>query len=192
MKLPENIDLTKDKEVAWVGAHGYKKMIRFWFYEILYEDIVKQFDYYLRLDTDSFIHSPILEDPFEFMNFNNKSYAYRLITDEMPFVIEGLMDFVDNYIKSHETLAKTNNLYIPGPDKRKDYGCPQFYNNFEIVDIKRFKTPQMEEFFKAVDDTKRIFTHRWGDAPLRYIQTGKKKSGSSAILYMSIEITEKP
>ncbi len=44
--------------------------------------VLEKYDYYMRLDTDSFIHSEIKFNPFEFMKQNGYKYAYRYIRDE--------------------------------------------------------------------------------------------------------------
>eukprot|EP00906_Rhabdomonas_costata_P021050 RCo030598 len=46
---------------------NYSLMIEFWFSGILHLNATKSFDYYLRLDTDSMLHSDFPVDPFQLM-----------------------------------------------------------------------------------------------------------------------------
>ncbi|EPZ32371.1 nucleotide-diphospho-sugar transferase [Rozella allomycis CSF55] len=170
-KFPSNFNPEVDKEVIWPGVIGYKLMIRFWFYEVF--NLMSNYDFYMRMDTDSFIHSKITYDPFKVMEKKGYTYAYRYITEDASPVCEGMLDFIDKYAKEHDTLASVNNLYsfIPAPEKRRDYLPQMFYNNFEIAKIDRFLSKDILEFKNEVDKTKRIFTHRWGDAPLRFYES---------------------
>lgn len=58
-----------------------------------------------------------------------------------------------------------NQYNFSGSDERKMY-----YNNFEVVDVQQFIRPRMLEFVEHVDETMEIYKHRWGDAPLRFMQ----------------------
>jgi alpha 1,2-mannosyltransferase len=46
---------------------------------------------------------------------------------------------------------------------------PNFWNNFEVVDLSFMRRKEVVDFIEAVDESKGIFLYRWGDAPLRYI-----------------------
>jgi hypothetical protein len=46
---------------------------------------------------------------------------------------------------------------------------PNYWNNFEIVDLSFMRRKEVLDFIQAVDESRGIFLYRWGDAPLRYI-----------------------
>jgi len=170
-KTPAHYDREKNPPVVWPSNHlGYQIMIRFWLKELFFLPVMQNYRYFMRFDTDSFIHTPINFDPFLVMKENNYTYGYRTIFKDEAYVTVGMYDFLEAYERTHKTLAKRNKLDIPPPGEKRNKGTPMMYNNFEIVDIKRFKQPDIMEFVNAVDATNMIMTHRWGDAPLRYFE----------------------
>jgi mannosyltransferase len=46
---------------------------------------------------------------------------------------------------------------------------PNYWNNFEVVDLSFMRRKSVVEFIDAVDRSQGVFLYRWGDAPLRYI-----------------------
>jgi len=70
-------------------------------------------------------------------------------------------------------IAK-NNITARNPDMLADVfnrtlDIPNFWNNFEVVDLSFMQRKEVLDFIQAVDESKGIFLYRWGDAPLRYI-----------------------
>ena len=170
-KLPATYDQTKDPPKVWLQDFpGYHLMIRFWFKQVFSLPILADSRYYLRLDTDSFIQSPLEEDPFWTMYENGYTYAWRAIDVEKAFVTVGMAEFMTKYNASHVTNSVTNGLELPQREHWDYYEPPMMYNNFEIVDLQRFRAKDMLDFVAAVDATNYILTRRWGDAPLRYFQ----------------------
>jgi lipopolysaccharide biosynthesis glycosyltransferase len=66
--------INKDKIAP--GSIGYKHMCRFFAGELFKNDIIKKYEWYWRLDSDSFIHSKIKYDIFNFFDTNNYVYGY--------------------------------------------------------------------------------------------------------------------
>ena len=70
---------TKIKEainLPWGNRIEYKNMCRFWAGEVFKDLIVNEYDYYLRLDCDSFITSPVGYNLFSDIDNSNKICAY--------------------------------------------------------------------------------------------------------------------
>jgi hypothetical protein len=51
----------------------------------------------------------------------------------------------------------------------KTIEIPNYWNNFEIVDLSFMQRKEVVDFIQAIDESRGIFVYRWGDAPLRYI-----------------------
>lgn len=132
---------------------GYRHMCRFFSGEVYKHKAIQEYDYYLRLDTDSFIHTPLNYDIFEWAKVNDCYYGYvaPAVQKDNPKVIEGLWDYV-------------NDLYpndIP-------VGL-MFYTNFELGKVKWFLTSPYMEFYNSLDETGGFYTKRWGDAPVKFL-----------------------
>jgi alpha 1,2-mannosyltransferase len=148
---PPHIDTSQFDQWALSHSHsiGYRNMCRF-FSLGLYPRL-EGFDYYMRLDDDSFIHSKMEEDPFEVMRAGNKVYAWRATRPESKSAVRGLKPF----LRVH--------------DKR--FGAYQwdrkiFYNNFHIAKPSLWLTSPCKEALEAIEKNGGIYTKRWGDAPI--------------------------
>lgn len=112
------------------------------------------YDYYLRLDDDSYLHGSFQENPFEKMQKENKSYGYCLEIKEAPHVIQGLFPFIKEQIETEYSFEEPYWIY---------------YNNFEIVNLKRYYSGQIKEITQKIHESGGIYHWRWGDAPIRTI-----------------------
>lgn len=161
--LPSHYNATSDPPMVSVPKFpGYHLMIRFWFRQVFQVPLLKQAKYYMRLDTDSFIMTEMKLDPFSVMAAKGYAYSYRSITQDMASVTTGMAPFMLQYIKTHPNMAAKNKLQIP-EDSDDTFTPPAMNNNFEIVDLERFRRPDMLEFVEPVDKTNYIMTRRWGD-----------------------------
>eukprot|EP01135_Chromosphaera_perkinsii_P009464 Nk52_evm7s1763 gene=Nk52_evmTU7s1763 len=150
---------------------GYNHMIRFWFKLVFDHPLVRQLDYYLRLDTDSLILSEISGNLFDLGE--EVKYAYVAIETDALFVTRGMDDEIDIFVSSHpEALQqmKENNFELPSKEDRDRHEPLLVYNNFEICHVPTFRSPRFVEFVNHIDATHQIYLSRWGDAPLRHFQ----------------------
>eukprot|EP01084_Bolivina_argentea_P012310 23065_1 len=88
------------------GTFGYYHMCRFWL-AIHKLNHMKQFDYYMRLDTDSICHKYIL-DYFQYLSNNNIYYLYNHKTFDAWHVTENLFNETIQYIQ----INNIKNKYI--------------------------------------------------------------------------------
>jgi alpha 1,2-mannosyltransferase len=140
--------------VAWGHpgfSIGYRHMCRFFSGHMYEYDILHKYDYYLRLDTDSYITTKIPYDIFELAKQNEIYYGFIKIEDDNPKVVEGLWETVDQYIP--------NDL----PENL------MFYTNFELGKVSWFLTSEYMKFYNYLDKTGGFYTKRWGDAPVKFL-----------------------
>jgi hypothetical protein len=132
---------------------GYRHMCRFFSGEIYKHDVFKNYDYYLRLDTDSFLLTPLNYDIFKWAIENECYYGYiaPAVQKDNPKVIEGLWETVNKIIP--------NNI---------EEGL-MYYTNFELGKTSWFTQNEYMEFYDHLDKTGGFFTKRWGDAPIKYL-----------------------
>ena len=142
---------------------GYMHMCRFFANAIFYHPALAEYEYYCRLDTDSFILSPVTENMFEQVKAFNIYYGFinDSLHDNVAFT-RGLWPLAQKFITD-------NNI----PVRRKLYSEIRegrvFYTNFEICYIPWFKQGIWPDFFKAIDLDGGIYRYRWGDHTIRYI-----------------------
>jgi len=139
-------------------------MCRFFANEIFKQPILDNFEYYCRLDTDSFILSSVSSNIFEDAKNNNIKYGY--INDSIRDVPEytiGLWKLAQTFIESHKDIPIYSKLYTEIEENRL------YYTNFELCNVSWFKSDIWKSFFKVIDNDGGIYRHRWGDHIIRYI-----------------------
>jgi hypothetical protein len=131
---------------------GYRHMCRLFSGEIFKHPKIKEYDNYLRLDTDSYIHK-IDFDLFDFVEKNKIYYGYieQGVQYDEPGVTKGLWELA-NKIKQND--IEENKMY---------------YTNFELCNVNWFNSEEYMNFYNEIDKSGGIMTGRWGDAPIRYL-----------------------
>ena len=147
---------------------GYRDMCKFFSYDVFCDCLLDDFDYFVRIDTDSFfLHA---EDKFihdlAFID-SDYGYLYQTIQAEEKFAAVGFGHFLYEY-------ANHNNLIKSG-DTRMESLCFQatqnpriFYTNFEVVKIDFIRNSSYTKFIHAINEAMGIYKFRWGDALIRY------------------------
>ena len=109
---------------------GYRHMCDFFSGSLYEQPILKNYEYYLRLDTDSFILSKIQYDIFEWMQTKKCEYAFiePAVHHDHPSVIEGLWN------ETRQWLIE-NNIVTQVPFDALPEG-KMFYTNFNICIIR--------------------------------------------------------
>ena len=143
---------------------GYMHMCRFFANEIFYHPVLNDFEYYCRLDTDSYILSPVKSNIFE--DVKTEGILYGFINDsikDLPQFTEGLWPLADDFLKRHPEIPRYSRLYSDITERSL------YYTNFEICKISWFKDNPWKLFFDEIDKNGGIYKHRWGDHTIRYI-----------------------
>ncbi|MCO6358776.1 alpha 1,2-mannosyltransferase [Roseivirga pacifica] len=86
----------------WDGLFGmgYRHMMRFYSLTIFNVLKNKGYDWFMRMDDDSFIHSKIEYNIFDFMAKNEYKYGYRALIKEPEKTSHGFSEMVLAYIKA--------------------------------------------------------------------------------------------
>lgn len=143
---------------------GYRHMCDFFSGSLYDLPLLRRYEYYLRLDTDSFILTKIPYDIFQWMAKNKCEYAYiePALQQDHQMVTEGLWPQTETWIETHAIITHV-------PIKSLPEGR-MFYTNFELGKVSSFSQgSDYYNFYKFVRDSGNIFIKRWGDAPIKYI-----------------------
>ena len=132
---------------------GYRHMCRMFSGEFYKLPIVQQYEYYIRLDTDSFIQTPLGYDIFKWAKENECWYGYvaPAVQQDNEKVVEGLWDLVNEHYP--------NNI----PDRW------MYYTNWELGKVDWFLTSEYMALYNIIDENGGIYTKRWGDAPIKFL-----------------------
>ncbi len=163
--VPGFLDLSQSKR--WNDdsfSVGYRKMCR-WYSGLLFDFVEKLgYEYVMRMDEDSFIHSPIEYNMFDFMKTNGYEYAFRVDALEPCCNDHFRNAFLGAYLdRADESDFKDGFLEECCLDKKRRYNNYGYYNNFFATKVSFWRQPKVEQFFRFVDWTGGIFTQREND-----------------------------
>jgi hypothetical protein len=159
-EIPANINLENNFEPPLsMFRLGYRHMCRWFSGEMYKHETLKNYDWYLRLDSDSFLLSKIKYDIFDHMKSNNYIYGYMSEYDkDEEFVVKDLLKATQEYLKINNILN----------EKINNWNLQIFYTNFEVGNLSFFKNNQYMSYYNYIDNTGNIYYKRWGDAPIRW------------------------
>jgi len=146
---------------------GYRHMCRFFAGEIFNQSILDEYEYFMRMDSDSFLLREVHYNIFDLMKKNNKFYGYLegSFDQDHPNAAEGL------WSKALEWHNKNTDKCFLEPY----IDIPEFmiYNtNFEICNIEYFRRSNYIDFYRYVDSLGGIYTKRWGDHIIKMLGVG--------------------
>lgn len=161
--------------IIYGDSESYRHMCRFqsgFFFEhpLTYQLGI---EYYWRVEPDIHIWCDIDYDPFVFMQLNNKAYGFTMSLHEYDATIPTLWKETMSFVQQHpEYLPKDNaQRFLTDQDDLQgaNYNLCHFWSNFEIGDIRFFRSRQYKDYFNHLDKAGGFFYERWGDAPVHSI-----------------------
>ena len=146
---PPNVPIPSD---SW--PLGYRQMCDFmalrWF------NALAKYKYAMRIDDDVCLLQLPIADPFEALANSGAVYMYGLLKEESH---EETRATLTPWLKAY---AREHNLAAAAVDADSIY-----FTNFFVSRVDFWTRPNVTEYLAAVDISRSIFTHRWGDAPLQ-------------------------
>jgi hypothetical protein len=142
---------------------GYRHMCHFFANDIFHRPELKDYAYYMRLDTDSMILSPLSFDLFDYMQASDGLYGF--VSDDFldrPEYAKGLWPLAERFVGATQ-YPIFKKMYQDIPERK----C--FYTNFEICRLDWFRKAPWTDFFAEIDRAGGIYTTRWGDHIIRYL-----------------------
>ncbi|KXN65528.1 glycosyltransferase family 15 protein [Conidiobolus coronatus NRRL 28638] len=177
-KIPNWIDQPKMRagwenlEYPNFNSIPYRHMCRFYSGFFYQHPLVRDLDYYWRVEPEVDFHCDINYDPFKFMRDNNKLYSFTIPIWECMPTVASLMSTVDSFISENNLQSyfpkDSAHQVVRNVDGTGYNGC-QFWNNFEIASLSIWKTPLYNQFFNYLDKSGGFYYERWGDAPIHTI-----------------------
>ncbi len=149
-----------DNPNDWYAFHlfkeGYRHMmhwfaISIWdFFDNYNRETGCNYGMIMRLDEDSFIHSPIRYNVFDFMRNHGYVYGYRLCAYEMQ-------------VTQRMWKVYRSNRRLGDPVRDVDLEMCGFYNNFFVASLDFFRSKKVQSFLKLADRKGYIYRRRLGD-----------------------------
>mmetsp|Transcript_5659 Transcript_5659/g.7033 ORF Transcript_5659/g.7033 Transcript_5659/m.7033 type:complete len:458 (-) Transcript_5659:154-1527(-) len=128
-----------------IHGFGYRQMCRFYSGLIFHAPILRLFDWYMRLDGGDSKMIAVFKDPFQLMNENNQVYGYSKLFGGMPDSMK-----LGHYSYLQRTGITSDRIDKPLSDVLLKYKRA-YYNNFEIVNMKPFRSCDSWSYFHHFD-----------------------------------------
>ncbi|KAK7036774.1 hypothetical protein VNI00_011440 [Paramarasmius palmivorus] len=172
-KASKGREQMKVLNVKYGDSVPYRNMCRFnsgFFYR---HPLLQKYRWYWRIEPNVKFHCNIIDDPFLFMEKNDKIYGFTMTVYEIPGSIKSLWGHIRDFMEKHpEHIAKNNSMPFLSKSNGRTYSMCHFWSNFEIADMEFWRGPAYSAFFEHLDATGGFYYERWGDAPVHSIAAG--------------------
>lgn len=159
---PSEISMDPSRYDPPINAHrvGYKHMCRFFAGQVYNHPALMQYDWYMRLDSDSFLLSKINFDMFERMDQSGQEYGYICEYDvDSEATSKGFFDTTMQYFKDNGIVPTCLDSKLVNGKWNLDV----FYTNFVIGKMSFFRSERYQNYYKYLDATGNFYYRRWGD-----------------------------
>lgn len=150
--------------VIYGGMLSYHHMCRFFSGFFYKNDLVKDYDFYWRIEPGVKFFCSVDYDPFALLREKNKKYGFviaiREFMETIPTLWESTMEFVA--LNRAKMPKNTLSFILNGTNYN---GC-HFWSNFEIASFDFYRSDLYERYFEHLDRKGGFFYERWGDAPV--------------------------
>ncbi len=161
-KLPHVSDCTKTFSL------GYRDMCKFFAIDIFKDNLLKDTEYFIRVDTDSFFLD-VQRNFITSLEQINSDYGYinGTIQPEDKGVTFGFGNCLYNFCRKQEIMRLISNDYLK-ICQEATLEPNIFYTNFEIIKLNWIRQDLHTKLLKYIINKKGIYLFRWGDALIRY------------------------
>ncbi|KAG8834304.1 alpha 1,2-mannosyltransferase 2.4.1 [Serendipita sp. 399] len=140
-------EMIKD-QVIYGGSVSYRNMCRFNSGKFFKQELLQKYKYYWRVEPGVKYFCNVDEDPFLFMQDNNKVYGFTLSLYEYHKTIPTLWEATKSEFITNIALV---------------------WSNFEIGDLDFWRSEAYTQYFEHLDQEGGFYYERWGDAPVHSI-----------------------
>lgn len=152
--------------VPYGDSESYRHMCRFYSGFFYKHELVRQYQYYWRIEPGIKLYCDINYDVFEYMMINDKKYGFVISLFEYSETIPTLWNHVSQYINDNMIISELLPLLT---NEYNWYNLCHFWSNFEIANLDIFNNDDYENFFQYLDNIGGFYYERWGDAPIHSI-----------------------
>ncbi|KAI8376137.1 nucleotide-diphospho-sugar transferase [Radiomyces spectabilis] len=159
----------QDANIIYGDSESYRHMCRFqsgFFYR---HPLLKDFEYYWRVEPYVKYFCDIDYDVFQMMKDNGYKYGWTISLTEYMDTVPTLWSTTLNFINEHKHLinwGKNSLLDWITDDNWETYNGCHFWSNFEIGSLEFLRSPAYTKYFEYLDKAGGFFYERWGDAPV--------------------------
>jgi len=198
-QVRKGFEKMKEDGIQYADRESYHHMCRYYSGLFALHPLLEKYNFYWRLEPGVRFYCDLQYDPFRFMAQNNKVYGWVITIVETPNTIPTLFDSVlqwrDNVTAANTAYSRfseqtklvdwekqgelwdffmSNTTRDRSGDyaQKEEYNMCHFWTNFEIGDLRFFRSKEYRALFDHLDRAGGFYTERWGDAPIRSLALG--------------------
>jgi len=170
-KARQKMDEMQRMNVKYGGNLAYHNMCRYNSGFFFKHPLMQQYRWYWRVEPKIKFYCDINEDPFLFLEDNDKVYGFTIAVYEISATIPSLWGTVKDFMDKHPSYIRTedNALRFISDNRGQTYNRCHFWSNFEIASMDFWRGEAYTKFFEHLDKTGGFYYERWGDAPVHSI-----------------------
>ncbi|CAE6440725.1 unnamed protein product [Rhizoctonia solani] len=159
-----------EEKVIYGHSVPYRNMCRFNSGFFFRHELLKDYDYYWRIEPNVKFFCDLDYDPFKVMKDGKKVYGFTVSLYEYPATIPTLWDATKEFIKANpQYIPKDNAMGFLSDNNGETYNNCHFWSNFEIGDLNFWRGEAYMKYFEHLDSKGGFYYERWGDAPVHSI-----------------------
>jgi alpha 1,2-mannosyltransferase len=172
-----------DRDIIYGYSESYRHMCRYFSGFFFRHELLSKYDYYWRIEPSVRFLCKIDFDPFVYMQETGKKYSFVISLDEFWETIPTLWKVTKEFIQSRKLEPSWFNYF---QDDQGDYNLCHFWSNFEIGDLRFFRSQRYLDYFNFLDQKGGFFYERWGDAPVHSLAVGLFLKKSEVLFFNDI------
>ena len=157
-------------DIPYGGSDSYRHMCRYYSGFFYKHPMVRQYQYYWRIEPGVTFHCDLSYDLFKYMKTHDKKYAFAISLFEylasIPTLWKSFKKYVNDNIHTLDNFSLQLLPLLQNDDIYESYNLCHFWTNFELADLSVFDNDQYNDFFTYLDNLGGFFYERWGDAPI--------------------------
>lgn len=188
-QVREGFERMKEENIQYADRESYHHMCRYYSGLFALHPLLSKYDFYWRLEPGVRFYCDLQYDPFLYMAQNNKVYGWVISIVETPNTIPTLFDTIlrwrANVTATSSMLSKFGgssrlqladwkkkgelwDFFLKEADsarergKTEEYNLCHFWTNFEIGDLRFFRSKEYRSLFDYLDRSGGFYTERVG------------------------------
>lgn len=156
----------KSRGIIYGDSVSYRNMCRFFSGYFYRHELVKDYDYYWRIEPEVNFFCQMHYDPFKFMKDNDIKYGFVILIREFMETIPSLWETTIEFLEENRDKLRNNAMMEFILNESKEYNGCHFWSNFEIGSFEFFRSEMYQRYFDFLDKKGGFYYERWGDAPV--------------------------
>ncbi|KAG8837989.1 alpha 1,2-mannosyltransferase 2.4.1, partial [Serendipita sp. 411] len=152
-KARANRDAMVRNGVIYGGSVSYRNMCRFNSGFFFRHNLLQKYRYYWRVEPGVEFFCDVDEDPFVFLQENNKVYGFTISMYEYESTVQTLWETTKEFIKENPQYVANDNAlgFLSDDADGESYNLCHFWSNFEIADMDFWRSEAYMKYFEYLD-----------------------------------------